>query len=97
MDAQTKIYQQDRVAARVIDGHAVIVTVDERKLHTLNEVGTFVWERADGKTISQIAKELVDVFDVQPERALSDIQTFVSELHRLGALRLGEATSEDKT
>jgi hypothetical protein len=72
----------------VVDGRAVVVVIDTQNLHTLNEVGTFAWERADGRTIGAIADELVATFDVDAERAYADVVRFVEKLVALGALEL---------
>ena len=40
--------KSERIAARSVDGKAVLVVLDARKLHTLNAVGTRVFELCDG-------------------------------------------------
>ena len=77
----------ERIAARVIDGKALIVVLDGKELHTLNEVGTRVWELCDGRTsISAIANALATEYDVSTGAALDDVQRFVAELREKGAL-----------
>jgi GeoRSP system PqqD family protein len=77
-----------RVAARVVDGKALIVVIDQRKLHTLNEVGTRVWELCDGRELSEIVRSVVDEFDVDEPSAERDVRAFVKQLSELGALEL---------
>lgn len=85
----TAVAQDDRTAARVVDGRAVVIVIDERKLHTLNDVGTRIWQLADGRTIGEIAECLTREFDVTREKAVADTCRFVGELHAVGALRVG--------
>lgn len=66
--------------ARIIEGEAVIVTPDDSQLHTLNDVGTFIWDRADGATtLAAIIKELCHTFDVEPDHAERDAVEFVGQ------------------
>lgn len=78
-----------RIAARVIDGKALIVVLDEKQLHTLNGVGTRVWELCDGRSVAAIAEALVHEYEVDAGAALADVQRFVAELRAAGALDVG--------
>lgn len=80
------VRQSTRTASRVIDGRAVVVVIDAQVLHTLNDVGTYVWSRADGRSLSSIVGELVEEYEVEPQRATADVIQFAEELVRLGAL-----------
>ena len=75
-----------RIAARVVDGKALIVVVDAKRLHTLNEVGTRVWELCDGRSVRAIAESVAEEFEVELEQALRDVERVADELARLGAL-----------
>ena len=66
--------------ARVIEGEAVVITPDDSQLHSLNEVGTFIWERADGsRTVAQIVDELCQCFEVDRAQAARDVVAFVDQ------------------
>lgn len=80
--------QSERTACRVIDGKAVVITIDQNQLHVLNSVGTRVWELADGRSFAQIVAGIVEEFEVDPARARLDVQSFVEQLLALGALQL---------
>lgn len=80
--------KNERVAARVVEGKALIVVIDNKQLHTLNEVGTRVWELCDGRSLDAIAEAMVGEFEVDKPTAVRDVQRFVDELHALGALEL---------
>lgn len=85
--------KSERIAARVIDGRAVIVVLDQHQLHTLNEVGTRVFELCDGQLgVQAIAKQIVQEFEVEEAVALSDVQRFVQQLSQAGALELSEGS-----
>ena len=82
---------RERIAARVIDGKALIVILDEKQLHTHNSVRTRVWELCDGRSVEAIAGALVAEFEVEAGAALADVRRFVAELCERGALELGES------
>lgn len=84
----TAVHQAERTAARVIDEQAVVIVIDTQKLHTLNEVGTTIWEHADGRTLGEIVEAIVGEYEVDRETALSDARTFIAQLADIGALRL---------
>ena len=80
--------QSERTACRIIDGKAVVITIDQNQLHVLNAVGTRVWELADGRSFEQVVAGIVREFEVEPERARVDVRSFVEQLLAIGALRL---------
>ncbi len=86
VDEQRKVRQSRRTAARTIEGRAVVIVIDEQKLHTLNGVGTRVWELADGRSVGAIADQIATEFEVDRAVALRDVGRFVGELEALGAL-----------
>lgn len=89
--ARTVPRRAERIAARVVDGKALVVVLDDRHLHTLNEVGTRVWELCDGRDLGEIANALAEEFEVDRATALADVERFVGELCEKGALALEDA------
>lgn len=88
IDEGAVVVLNPRLAARVIDGRAVVVVIDSRRIHTLNEVGTRVFELLDGRPVGAVADVIVQEFEVTREQALSDIGVFVEELVGAGAARV---------
>jgi len=77
------------VIARRIAGETILVPVNRRAgemaLFTLNEVGTFVWERLDGeRRLSSITDEIETVFEVEKPRASADALEFMDQLEQVG-------------
>lgn len=77
-----KTYKRsDRVAWRIIEGAAVIVTPDDGMAHRLNETATWMWETlAEPSTIAKLAGRMTDEFDVASEAALADVREFIDKL-----------------
>jgi len=83
------------VVARRIAGETILVPTHQRAremaLFTLNELGTFVWERLDGaRPLSSITEEIEAAFEVETQRASADLLEFVGRLEEVGcALEVG--------
>ena len=81
------VVRGERLAARKVAGEMVILSADDSSLLVLNEVGTSIWEAADGKTsIQGIAERVCREYDVDPAAALQDVEEFVRALAEAGVL-----------
>lgn len=68
-------------AWRVIEGEAVILSMDTKVLRGLNPVGSRVWELIDGqRSVEEIVGVIVREFDVSHEAAAGDVGSFIQEL-----------------
>jgi hypothetical protein len=85
-----------KLAARVFDGKAVMLTVADSKLHRLNESATRVWQGVEvGRSLEEIAAGLAAEFAVAPEEARADVAALLAELERRGIVeRLPEGSAE---
>jgi hypothetical protein len=89
------VVRGDRVAARKVGGEMVILSADDSSLFVLNELGTAIWEAADGRTsLHAIAEGVCLAYDVDRETALRDIEAFVSELAAAGVVSTLERAAE---
>ena len=79
-------------AGRILDGEAVVVTPADSRMHTLNEVGTFLWDRADGaRSVAELAVAVEAAFEADADTARGHTGRFVTDLESLGILVLDEA------
>ena len=84
--------QNPKAAWRVYDGEAVIVSPEDSTLHTLNAVGTVIWEASDGRTtMDTIVGRVCDAFEVDHATATRDAAAFVDALCRRGLLSVLDA------
>jgi hypothetical protein len=87
--------QNPRAAWRVYEGEAVIVSPDDSTFHTLNPVGTLIWQAADGCTrLGAIVERICAEYAVEPEPALRDAAAFVAALCERGLMELRETPME---
>ncbi|MBI4787235.1 MAG: PqqD family protein [Chloroflexi bacterium] len=89
MDLNSYPIPHPQVAARVVDGSAVVVLADSGEVNVLNAVGTRIWELADGsRSVREIADAIHAEFDVSAQDALRDAETFLEVLLEAKALEL---------
>ncbi len=75
------------VAYRLVDGEALIVSATQGRIVSLNPVGAYVWERANGNSSAkEIAAMLTTDFEVDAARAETDVVDFVSDLVSRGLM-----------
>jgi Coenzyme PQQ synthesis protein D (PqqD) len=82
------IAKSTKVAARKMGGEMMIMTVRDSVLSSLNELGTAIWDAADGVTpLEEIVEGTVCArFDVARAEALKDAEEFVKDLAEDGIL-----------
>lgn len=80
------------IAARMLGGEMMIMSVVDSTLFTLNETATIIWNAADGRTsLRQIIETLiVPGFEVDFETAYQDALILAEELEQHGILRVAE-------
>ncbi|HUU00549.1 MAG TPA: PqqD family protein [Myxococcota bacterium] len=82
---ESRVQRQKEVAWRMIDGEAVIITPADSTMHTLNDVGTRIWELMTGdRSLAEMAELLCAEFDVDKGRAEKDTIWFVECLSKKG-------------
>ncbi len=86
-----------QIAARMLGGEMMIMSVTDSTFFTLNEVGTAIWQAADGRTrLSDIVTNNVcQEFEIDAETAQLDAEQFVSELSQHGILLVSEQPIEN--
>lgn len=92
------IARSHAVAARILDGEMIIMSATDSTLFSLSEVGTVIWQCADGRTpLLEIVKNRVCVeFEVALTDAYEDAQVFAEELASYGILRVSDKPIVDE-
>jgi hypothetical protein len=69
------------LAWREIDDETVIISPGESVMHELNNTGSLVWRNIDGhRKAEDLARLLVEQYDVTQEVALADTLSLLAEL-----------------
>lgn len=84
------------VAARVLDGELILMSLRDSTLFTLNEVATEIWQAADGHTtLDQIVRSRIcEKFDIEPDAAYADAEEFCRKLSEHGVMALASEPIE---
>jgi hypothetical protein len=109
MPAPYDRFQRDseNVAAKVMDGEAVIINLANGMYYSMDNTGAVMWAMiAAGYSLDEVATALAERYDVSHERALADVDRLVGELlaesllvpagHGLAAHRAEEDPSAGK-
>jgi hypothetical protein len=78
--------RREEIISREIAGETILVPirgklVDLQRIFALNPVAAHIWQGLDGeKNLAEIRDSVLDVFEVERDRADADIQEFVAEL-----------------
>jgi hypothetical protein len=83
-----KIFQHPKSAFRIIDEKAAIIIPGVNELFVLNSVGTRIWQLCTGKTPQEILATLVQEFDVTPQKAKKDLNTFIQDMLKRGMIEI---------
>ena len=72
---------------QVVDDEAILLDRDNERVHQLNRVATFILECCDGqRTEDDIAREVLDCYDVPAETAGTDATTLLARMRTLAIL-----------
>jgi hypothetical protein len=98
MDYLKKRYQKNGdIVFRRISDQSILVPIKDKVgdlgfIYTINDVGTFIWERIDGKRqLVDIKEMLVNEFGVSPSKAERDLLKFVAHLENMGIIKAEQA------
>jgi hypothetical protein len=71
------------VAAKVMDGEAIIINLSNGMYYSMDEVGGLIWEMiAEGHSLQDIVSTIPRRYDVEPDRARGDVERLAGELLR---------------
>lgn len=81
--------RKSSVVSRVLDGEAVLVHAEQKKVTVLNGVGARLWQLTDGQhTVADMARVIAGEYEVSLAKAESDALAFCRDLEGRGLLTL---------
>jgi hypothetical protein len=90
--APRRLRRDGRWPFQEIEGLAVVVVPERREVHQLDAVGTFVWALLrDPHSPEELAAAVAGEFEVDPDRALSDLTPFLESLQARGLVTIEAA------
>ncbi|MCX6842061.1 MAG: PqqD family protein [candidate division WOR-3 bacterium] len=85
--------RKDNFVMQEVGGENLLVPIgsqvmDMNGLVILNDTARCVWELlAQDRSADELAAAVVERFDVTPDRARADVQTFLDEITRMGMVK----------
>ena len=71
----------EEVAARVIDGEAIMINLSNGTYYSMNDAGGFIWEMIEHKlSLGKMAESVAAHYDVSADQARADVERLVTEL-----------------
>lgn len=89
MDILTLSQLKSKFVARKVGNELVVVPLSGNvaqmnELFTLNETGMFIWENVTKESSNNsLAKQMVEIYDIDEATALRDIELFLSKVEVL--------------
>jgi hypothetical protein len=81
--------QAPHTTFEIVDDQAVIINLNEGTYVSLNETGSFLWERLDGETpLADIAAELAESYGVSTDVTRPDVLALAQALLKEGLIIL---------
>jgi hypothetical protein len=72
---------------RELDDEVIAVDIETSTYLGTNKAGTLLWRRlSGGATRQDLADLLVETYEIEPERARADVQSFLDDLAARGLL-----------
>ena len=86
MNLNQKIIISDNVFAQEVDNEMVLLDMNTENYFGLDEVGCSIWQQMQEQELFQdVYKNMLEIYDVEPERLLQDIEEFVVKLNNWAA------------
>lgn len=86
----------DQVAAKVMDGEAVLINLATGMYYSMADTATDVWSRIEqGSTVEDMASTLAAKYDVAMPQARSDVERLINELESEGLVTISDGASAD--
>ena len=72
MNLSTVFIPPKKLPFRYIGNRVVMVHYKENRLITLNETASEIWMRLDGRTVGELVRDLLPIFDVDETQLAED-------------------------
>jgi len=75
--------------AQSVDGELLILNREQEKIHQLNLVASFIWNKLDGQiTLEQLVTAITENYDVEQNAAKNDLESLLTELSDLNLIEV---------
>jgi hypothetical protein len=94
----TIVSRSPRVAHRLFEDRMLVITVDDSRLHRLNEVGTYIWGQLESpKSVRELSALVMENFSgCTKEAARTDTADFVGKMSEKGLVTLSDRARDER-
>jgi len=94
VDPRSIPHRSDEVKWQVVDDEAILVHLESGYYFSLNPVGLWIWQHADGQTsLLQLIHGLTEEFDVAEDTAGADARGFLEHMLEEGLMTVEAQSS----
>lgn len=87
MDKKISLTKSEKIASRIIEGQAFIVTPLNSTLHIINEVGTRIWQLIEEKkSVQGIIETICEEYEIDQATAKRDTLEFIDSMKKKNIL-----------
>jgi hypothetical protein len=84
MSNNNKLMRRNDLVWREIDGEVVILSPDNKYMHTFNEIGSRIWALMDGeRDINTIADIIAEEYGEKNDIVKKDLAEYIKQLKQL--------------
>ncbi len=95
ISTKDKVIRNPKVAFRVIEGEAILLTPHNSMIHTFNPIGTVIWSLLDReKTISELVNALIEEYEATHKEAEQDVLKFIEQLYQRKMVLINDESVE---
>ncbi|MFH1663974.1 MAG: PqqD family protein [archaeon] len=78
------IKKENKIEWKEVDGEAILFDEKKNEFFVLNETGTFIWKKINGKnTEKEISSMLAKKYNKPEEKILADTKELIKKLHSM--------------
>ncbi len=86
------------VAAKVLDGEAIMINLSNGMYYSMDKVGGLIWEAIEeGHDLEEIVSTVLSRYDVALEEAMADVRRLAEELIRENLVVVSEQPPSPRT
>lgn len=72
---------EEEVAAKVMDGEAILINLSNGMYYSMDKVGGLIWEMIEGNhNMEEIVAAIIAHYDASPEQVQADVERLATEL-----------------
>jgi len=82
---------EEEVAAKVLDGEAILINLSNGTYYSMDKAGGFIWELIEGRhSLEEMVAAIIARYEVSSSQAQADVERLAAELVEESLVRLSD-------